>query len=109
MIQISNFQNFLYMTNINTCLFCEIIVKARDKPVCCDLCNKWIHIKCNIFNDLDYENLTPRNESCYCKACIQEILPFCSKKITPNNINSEHSSIDPNLKKILCYLNNLSE
>lgn len=32
-----------------------------------------------------------------------------SKKVNPNNINSEHSSIDPNFKIFLCQLNNLSE
>ena len=77
------------MTNIDTCPFYEIIVKARDNTVCCDLCNKWIHTKCNHVNNLDYENLKLRNKFWYCKACIQEILPFCSNKLNPNNINSE--------------------
>lgn len=40
---------------------------------------------------------------------IQEILPFCCKQVNPNNISAEHSSIDPNLKKILRQLNYLSE
>ena len=61
---------------------------------------------CNNLYDLDYENRKPRNESWYCKECIQEILPVCIKK---SNINSEHSSIDPNLKNSLCQLNNFSE
>ena len=72
------------MTNIDTCPFCEIIVKACDKAVCCDLCNKWNHIKCNNLNDLGYENLKLGNEFWYCKACIQKILPVCSKKVNPN-------------------------
>ena len=86
------------MSNIDTCQFHEIIVKAHDKAVFCDLCNKWIHIKCNSLKDLDYENLKLRNNSWYCKACIQDNIPFCTKKVNPNNMNSEYSSIDPNLK-----------
>ena len=88
------------MTNIDTYLFCEIFVKSHDKAVCCDLCNKQIHVKCNNLNDLSYKNFKLRNQSWYCEECIQEIVPFCSNKVDPNNINSEHSSIDPNLKKI---------
>ena len=97
------------MTNTDICPFCEKIVKIRDKPVCCDLCSKWIHIKCNNLNDLDYEYLKSNNETWYCKTCIQEILSFCNKKINPNKINLGNAGIHPNLKNLLCQLNNLSE
>ena len=42
------------MTNTDICPFCEKIVKARDKVICCDLCIKWTHIRCNNLNDLGY-------------------------------------------------------
>ena len=42
------------MTNTDICPFCEKIINNRVKAICCDLCSKWIHIKCNNFNDLDY-------------------------------------------------------
>ena len=45
----------------------------------------------------------------YDKACIQEVLQFCSDKVNPDNFNSEDPSIDSNLKNLLCQLNNLSE
>ena len=93
----------------SVCPFCEITVKARIKAIFCDQCNKWIHIKCNNLNDLEYEDLKIRDESWYCKACIQDILPFCSKKVNSNTSSDHLRSIDPNLKKILCQLNNLSE
>ena len=35
------------MPDIDTGPSCEVIVKAHDKAVCCDLCNKWILIKSN--------------------------------------------------------------
>ena len=96
------------MTNTDICPFCEKIVKIRDKPVCCELCSKWIHIKCNNLNDLDYEYLKSNNETWYYKTSIQDILPFCNKK-NPNRINLGNTGIDPNLKKLLCQLNDLSE
>ena len=51
------------MTNIDICPFCEKIVKTRDKAICCDLCSKWIHIKFNNLNDLEYEYLKSNDES----------------------------------------------
>ena len=84
-------------------------MKARDKALSCDQSSRWIHIKFKSINDLDNEDLKIRDRYWYCKACIQEILPFWSKKVN-SNIRSDHpSSIDPNLKNLLCQLNNLSE
>ena len=85
-----------------------IIIKPRDKAICCDLCSKWIHIKCNNLNDLDYEYLKSNDETWYCKTCIHDILLFCNKKINPNKINLGNVGIDPNLKNLLCQLNNVS-
>ena len=48
---------------IGTYPFCEIILNVRDKAICCDLCNKWIHIRCNDLNDLDQEDLKLRDET----------------------------------------------
>ena len=78
--------------------FCEAIVKTRDKAICCDLCSKWIHIKCNNLNDLFYEYLKRKDETWHRKSFIQEILPFCNKKINPNKINLGNAGIDPNFE-----------
>ena len=49
------------------------------------------------------------DESQCCETCIQEISIFCSKTVN-SNISSDHSrSIDPNLTKSSCQLNNFSE
>ena len=97
------------MANTYICRFCEAIVKTLDKAICCALCSKWIHIKCSNLNDLDYEYLKSKDESWYCKTCIQEILSFCNKRKNPNEINLSNTGIDPNLKNLLYQLNNLSE
>ena len=91
------------MINTNICLFCEIIVKICDKTICCDLCSQWIYIKCNNLNDLDYEYHKRQDETWFCKTCIQNILPFCNKKINPNRINLGNASVGPNLK--IFYVN----
>ena len=74
-------------------------------------CAQWIQVKCkrNNLNDLDYEDLKMKNQTLYCKLCIQETLPFSKKTVNPNVINSEYSIIDSNLKNLLCHLNDLSE
>ena len=97
------------MINTNICPFCEIIVKIYDKAICCDLCSQWIYIKCNNLNDLDYEYHKSQDETWFCKTCIQDIFPFCNKKINLNRINLGNASIGPDLKNLLCQLNNLSE
>ena len=51
------------MTSIGIYPFCEIILNARDKAIRCDLCNKWIHIRCNDLNDLDQEDPKLRDET----------------------------------------------
>ena len=56
-----------------------------------------------------HEYLESNDETWYCKACIQGILPFCNKKIKQNKINLGNAGIDPNLKNLLSQLNNLFE
>ena len=49
------------MCNINhpkfPCRICAKNVHGKDKAVQCDLCELWIHIKCNKLNYLDYRYL----------------------------------------------------
>ena len=73
----------------------------------CDLCIKWIHIRCSNLNDLNYEYLKTNDETWHCKTCIQEILPFYNMQINRNKINL--IKLKSNLKNLLCQLNNLSE
>ena len=70
------------------CSLCKLSVSDRAKAICCDHCNEWIHINCNELNDIDYENLKINNDIWYCKLCIKEILPFCSKLTNIDKRNS---------------------
>ena len=58
------------------CAVCKMSVLNQHKETCCDHCNKWVHIKCNDLNDLDFNLLKSENEFWYCILCASEILPF---------------------------------
>ena len=47
------------------------MAKTCNKAICFDLSSKCIHIKCNNVNSLDYEYLQRKDETWYCKTCIQ--------------------------------------
>ena len=53
-------------------------VSDKVKAVQCDLCELWVHIKCNNLNYLDYRYLQNSNESWYCIDCCSTIFPFNS-------------------------------
>ena len=53
--------------NYNVNCLCGKNVYDKDKTVQCDLCEFWIHIKCNDLNYyLDYRYLQNCEEFCYC-------------------------------------------
>ena len=70
------------MCNINHPKFprkvCAKNVQCKDKAVQCDLCELWIHIKCNNLNYLGYRYLQTCDESWYCIECCSTNFPFNS-------------------------------
>ena len=70
------------MCNINhpkfPCRICAKNVHDKDKAVQCDLCELWIHIKCNKLYYLDYRYLQNYDESWYCIDCCSTIFSFNS-------------------------------
>ena len=55
---------------------CNININNKDRAVQCDICQFWIHIKCNKLNHIDYKYLQGSNDPWYCSSCCDEILPF---------------------------------
>ena len=96
---------------IVSCSLCNKKVKCHHKAICCDLCNKWIHIKCSECSGLDCEYLKLNENAWYCKIYTTEILPFCktlkdfNKLVIDNKLNN---NINVNLKNLLLQLNNLT-
>ena len=58
------------------CKICKKSVHSNHKSIQCDLCDNWIHLKCNKLNDTDYNSLKASNEPWYCISCTNIILPF---------------------------------
>ena len=114
------------MCNINHPKFlfriCFKNVLDNDKAVQCDLCQLWIHIRCNNLNYLDYRYLQNYYESWYCIEFCSAIflfISFSSNKTfltcctrTDNNIPSnDHDSsllLKPpsNLELLVSQFNN---
>ena len=57
------------------CRICAKNVSDKDKAVQCDLCELWVHIKCNDRNYLGYRYLENSYESWYCKECYSSMFP----------------------------------
>ena len=57
------------------CKICENNVTNCDQAIQCDLCNSWVHIKCN-----DYKFLQNSNDPWFCISCCNEIFLFSNVK-----------------------------
>ena len=77
-----------FMCNINHPTFpykiCAKNVQDKDKAVQSDLCELWMHIKCNNLNYLDYKYLQNCDESWYCIECCGTICHFNSLSSNKN-------------------------
>ena len=46
--------------------------------ILCDMCNPWIHPKCNDLSKKDVKKLADSNEKWFCITCNSELFPFNS-------------------------------
>ena len=65
------------------CRNCAKNIHHKDKAAQCDLCEHWIHIKCNNLNYLDYKYLQTCNEPWYCIECCGKIVAAGFSLLTP--------------------------
>ena len=66
------------------CGICNKKVAKNHKAIQCDICDKWIHIKCNLLKKSDYahfQNPDNEQEQFICINCMSENVPF-------SNLNS---------------------
>ena len=63
------------MTEHYACRVCTLEVEHDDKPVKCDLCDRWIHNKCAEINCQKYGKLKKDPSVWYCADCTTAI-PF---------------------------------
>ena len=61
------------------CPVCSKKVAKNHKAILCDLCNTWVHIKCNQLSSDDYEQFKMNpNLNFTCLQCTHSIFPFIS-------------------------------
>ena len=107
-----------------SCGICERSIGDKQPSLHCDLCNKWIHIKCNQINYIDYQYLSGCSNPWYCFPCNKKIFPFSDLNnqrfrsyINDNKINNNTDFINddsstlilkppPNLSLLFNQLNN---
>ena len=59
------------------CSVCSKKVFDWHKAILCDLCQKWVHYKCNKFDNSDYRYHTENpNADFSCISCVEDNLPF---------------------------------
>ena len=58
------------------CKICEKPVAQNHKAVCCDVCDTWVHIKCNKINTQTYNILKKEKASWSCIECSKDVFPF---------------------------------
>ena len=106
------------MTKTFPCSFCAKNVNVNHRAVCCDICNRWIHIKCNNLNQNDYFLLKndPNPFDCICS--LKDNVPFTN--LTNNelilvvtkgvNTSSDNSNIfNYHTPQMQTHIKNLNE
>ena len=61
------------------CKLCCKPVAKNHRALCCDICDQWVHIKCNNVSPGDYELLKTSVSPWFCVKCIGCIFPGSSK------------------------------
>ena len=69
------------------CTICTKKVYNHNKALCCDLCDEWVHIKCNLLDDKVYRYHQKNQEAPFCcLKCIENSIPFSSLNDNQFNI-----------------------
>ena len=54
------------------CGVCSKNVNTNHHAICCDICDQWVHIHCNLLDDKDYNKLKNNPESDFnCITCVK--------------------------------------
>ena len=65
------------MVSSDFCGLCDKIVRNNHRAIKCDICEKWIHAKCNHINKTRYETFIETADLKWnCFKCDQEVIPF---------------------------------
>ena len=66
---------------------CSICNKNVRKGLCCDICDNWVHLICNILDDKDFKYHQKNPEAAFhCLKCIENSIPFSTLNDNQFNI-----------------------
>ena len=63
------------------CKICSKSVTKNHKAIYCDLCDIWVHTKCNKINTATYNMLQNVEIKWFCIECSKDIFPFSLNKV----------------------------
>ena len=78
------------------CAVCLKTVAKNHNAICCDSCDKWVHLKCNFLDKKTYKKLQKDNSPWFCINCTKDNLPFQSQENIDQN--RHFISLDKNTK-----------
>ena len=84
------------------CHKCNIRFKSNDNSICCDLCQKFYHLRCSRLTKKYFFGLSYSDESWFCRPCNELIFPFSSL-----DNNKLHKFLEIKPKKSISQTNNL--
>ena len=64
------------------CGVCKKSVNKNHRTLQCDICSRWVHIKCDLINKTNYSLLENSIELWFCINCINTNTPYSN---IPNN------------------------
>ena len=61
----------------NPCSVCSKNVNNNNRAISCDICDQWVHVRCNMLDAKDYTEMKNYlNKTFYCISCSNENMPF---------------------------------
>ena len=81
-LNLKTYEEILQQENTYTCQICskcavcQRTVAKNHRAIECTLCNSWVHVKCQKFDDSEYLKYQTQDLTFFCIRCTDECFPF---------------------------------
>ena len=58
------------------CSVCSTTVRDNQRGIFCDLCLRWVHLRCTSLDVANYNRLSESADDWYCHNCLAKLFPF---------------------------------
>ena len=86
------------------CKLCSKNINNRDAAIQCDICQFWVHLRCNKVSLVDYKYLQGSTDPWFCLSCCSTILPFgnlTDKDFSCSTLNKNYIEISSKNSSVL--------